>query len=126
MTTPRAILRDSALVLPLLAGVGAWLHGPVGAAGVVASGLLTLLNLAVLAWVVDRVVRATATGEGAGGAIGVITGKTIIVLMAYGALLSAFPAPSVALGLGAGLFGLVVRGTVDAWRANDDVVAEES
>jgi protein-S-isoprenylcysteine O-methyltransferase Ste14 len=93
---------------------------------VFASGLLTLLNLAVLAWVVDRVVRATASGEGGGAAIGVITGKTIIVLMAYGALLSVFPAPSVALGLGAGLLGLVIRGTVDAWRAKGDVVAEES
>jgi hypothetical protein len=113
MTTPRTILRDSALALPLLAGLGGWLEGVWGATGVFASGLVTLLNLALLAWLVDRIVRATAAGNGGGGAIALVFGKMLFVLGAYGALLSVFPALSVALGLGAGIVGLTVRAVAD-------------
>src|SRR6187549_2568341 len=62
MTTQRTILRDSALALPFLAGLDAWLEGPWGAVGVLASGLVTLVNLGLLALLVDRLARATAAG----------------------------------------------------------------
>ncbi len=109
MTTQRTILRDSALALPFLAGLGAWLEGPWGGVGVVASGLVTLMNLALLGWLVDRLVRATAAGSGGGGAVPLIFGKMMLVLAAFWALLATFPAITVALGLGAGIAGLMAQ-----------------
>ncbi len=124
MTTPRTILRDSALALPFLAALGAWLEGSWGAFGVVASGVITLANLAVLAWIVDRLVHAAATGEGGGAAVAVIFGKGLVALSAYALLLASFSGPSVALGFGAGLVGLVAYGVGEALRAPTASVEE--
>lgn len=115
MTTPRTILRDCALALPPLVGVGAWLWGPWGALGVAASGLLSLLNLAVLAWLVDRVVRVTSAGGGA-GAMAVVLAKPLVALGGYALLLAFFEPLPVALGLGAVILGLAVQGVVEALR----------
>lgn len=125
MTTPTTILRDSALVLPLLVGVGAWLDGLWGAVAVAVSGLVALLNLAALAFVVRRLVAATTAGRGAGGAVLLILGKMVVVLAVYWGLLMAFEPLSVAIGLISVIFGLAIRGAIDALHLPDTLPVEE-
>ncbi|MBW1879911.1 MAG: hypothetical protein JRJ84_16230 [Deltaproteobacteria bacterium] len=125
MITPRTILRDSALAIPLLVPVGYWFEGALGALAVVASGLVALGNLALLAWLVHRVMDS-ATQGGGGGAVLLVMGKLVIVLCAYAALLSLFPPLGVALGLGAAVLGLSARGTIEALRIPSATPAEEA
>jgi hypothetical protein len=115
MTTPRTILRDCALALPPLVGIGAWLWGPWGAFGVAASGVVSLLNLALLAWLVDRVVKVMTAGGGA-GALVVVLAKPLVALGGYALLLSWFDPHAVALGLGAVILGLGAQTVIEALR----------
>lgn len=116
MTATRPMLRDSALALPVLALLGAWFGGPVVAAGVVASGIVSIANLALLGWLVERMVAiAAAGGTGAGPAVLILL-KMGLVLGAFALLLAVFPPLSVALGTGAAIAGVTTRGLVESLR----------
>jgi hypothetical protein len=125
MITPRTILRDSALAIPLLIPLGYWLEGGLGALAVVLSGLVAIGNLALLAWLVHRLVQS-ATHGGGGGVVLLVMGKLVIVLGAYAVLLALFPPIGVALGLGAAVLGLSVRGTIEALRIPSATQFEEA
>jgi len=126
MITPRTILRDSALAIPLLVPLGYWLEGALGAIAVVASGLVAIGNLALLAWLVRRLVNSATRGGGGGVVVLLVMGKLVIVLCAYAVLLSLLPPLGVALGLGAAVLGLSVRGTLEALRIPTATEAEEA
>ena len=58
------MLRDALLALPIVVGLGFWLEGSWAAAGVVVSGLATVVNL----WVIMMLTyRLTASLDGEGG-----------------------------------------------------------
>lgn len=108
MITPKTILRDSALALPGVVVVAAWVDGWLGALGALVAGLVALGNLALLSWLVRRVVRVMAAGGGAGPAV-VLAVKSVVVVALFLGLVVVFPPRSVALGLGAAILGLSVR-----------------
>ena len=125
MTPPTLLLRDCALLVPVLAGVGAWLGGPWASLSVGVSGAVAVLNLGALFFVVDRLVKAAESGEGAGAAVALVFGKMLLVGALFGGLLTVLDARWGALGLITVIFGLAVRGALDALARPSPEAAED-
>lgn len=108
----RPILRDSALLIAPLAGLGAWLGGAWMAVGVVVAGLVSLGNLALLGWIVGKLATAMeAEGDASAAApAGALAFKSLLALGVYGGLMFAFDPLAIALGLGAVVLGVCIRG----------------
>lgn len=116
--TPRTILRDSALTLPVLVVVSSWVGGAQAAAVVSVSGALALLNLVTFAWLTARLMRALEANRG--GAMGLfLVLKTFVVLGAYLALVTVLDPIWVGVGLAGTLLGFGIAGLRLAWQTAD-------
>jgi hypothetical protein len=111
MTPIHAILRDTAACLILAIGAGFWLGGAMGAVGVAATGGAVLLNLFVIGRLVPRL-TAYMAGTDPGGvvAVGVLGLKFPVMLIAVTVLVTFFGGTPVALGMGALVVAIFVRG----------------
>lgn len=109
MTTLPPILRDSALPLPFVVLPALVLGDLQLAIGTLLAGVLSVLNLALLGLLIDRVARSTASGAPSGVAGFLLSGKLVASLAVFGWLLLVFPPLSVPLGLGAVIGGLCVH-----------------
>lgn len=120
----RPMLRDAGVALAALtagAGVfgGAWV-----ALATAVSGLMTIVNFALLAALLRLSARATAAGRGAGPALALLFLKTGLLLVVFMGLVSIFGTIGPALGAGTVVLALTVRGLVDALTVSDDELPE--
>ena len=83
-----------------------------------------MANFAALAWVIRLVSRAAAAGRGTGPAMALIFGKSILLLVVFGGLVSLFGSLAPALGAGSVILGLCTRGVLDALTVSDDELPE--
>jgi len=121
MTTPRTILRDSAIALTVL--VGACLLVGVGAAlTVLASGLMALANFAALAWAVSQLMGDDR--RYAGLATGVLMLHGGVLIGGFAMLMSTLDPVLVGLGASAVVLGALSRGLADAF-VTPALMAEE-
>lgn len=122
MIQPETILRDTAIALVPLVGVGAALDGWLGALGVVATGLIVLANLWVLGKLVRRLTAAMAGEDGTGGmAVYVLLLKFPLILALTVPLVWVFGGIPVAVALSALMFAVFFRGTVMLFQTPGDV-----
>jgi hypothetical protein len=127
MIQPETILRDTALTLPFLVGVGAVLEGGWGALGVVVAGVLVLGNL----WVLGRLVRrltASMAGEDDGGGFAVyVLLLKLPLFLGLGALLVwVFGGVPVGIALSSLVFAVFLRGVVMLVQDTRDDLAQRS
>ncbi len=101
-----AIVKSTALSLPVPVVIGAW-FGTEMAVTAALAGALMLANLATMAWVGPRFVRSLADGEGGGLWGPMLFVKTGLMLGLTVELAQRLPAEGVALGLSPILFGTV-------------------
>jgi len=106
------MIRDSALFLPILVGVGACLHGWLGALGVAVAGVVALGSLWVLVRLVTRLSADQAAGRPAVVPALLLAAKFALALPIYAGLMFAFGAVEVALGISTVVLGLTVGGLV--------------
>lgn len=116
--TPRMILRDSALTLPVLVVVAGWVGGPQAAAVVSVSGALSLLNLVTFAWLTARLTRALEADRGAAMGLFLVL-KTFVVIGAYLALATVLDPVWVGVGLAGSILGFGIAGLRLAWQTAD-------
>jgi len=116
MKIKTTLLRETALAVPLLVISGTLVGGTWGAFATAVCGLVALLNLGAMWFIVDRLVQATASGQGGGAAIGLLFGKMTLLLVVYAGLLALFEPIYVLLGLALVLSGLAVFGVVNGLR----------
>lgn len=84
MTNHRLILRDALLVLPVLVAVGFWAEGAWLATGVLASGVVTVVNLWVIMMLTYRLTAALETQNGQLPLVGILgLLKVPVVLVVY-------------------------------------------
>ncbi len=122
MTTPQTILRESLLVLPLLAVLGFAVSGVQGGVPVMLGGLLAVVNFAALAWALGHMFE----GDTLVDPTGVVIVKTTGSLLAWVGLMVLFSPVWVLVGANTVLIGIVIRGTLDAFSdASPVVLAEE-
>jgi hypothetical protein len=117
MTDSTAMVRDSALLLPLAVGIGwGWL-GPSAAGAVLASGLVGIGNLWLAGRLVRKLSRAVERGEPGGPVVGLLASKFAVLLGAYALLLWLLDPLAVALGVlvvpAAATVGGLVRAALD-------------
>lgn len=123
MTTPQTILRESLVVLPLLAALGFAVSGVDGVVPVVLGGLLSVVNFAALAWALGHLFKGDAVVD----PTGVVIVKTTGSLLAWAGLMVVFSPVWVLVGANTVLIGIVIRGTLDAFsNAAPVVLAEET
>ena len=120
----RTMMRDSAMVLACLVAIAGLFSGWALALGTLVSGLAAMANFAALAWVIRLVSRAAAAGRGTGPAMALIFGKSILLLVVFGGLVSLFGSLAPALGAGSVILGLCTRGVLDALTVSDDELPE--
>ena len=102
MTNHRLILRDALLVLPVLVAVGFWVDGAWLASGVLASGIVTVVNLWVIMMLTYRLTAALETQNGQLPLIGVLGLVKVPVVMAVYTLIAQ------TFGLMAAFLGILV------------------
>jgi len=113
MIQPETILRDTALALLPLIGVGALLDGAWGALGVLCTGVVVLANLWVLGRLIRRLTASMAGEDDAGGlAVFVYLLKFPLLLGVAVPLVWAFGGLAVAVAFSALVFAVFVRGVV--------------
>lgn len=105
------LMTDTATAAGLLSLVAVFVADADHALGVAAGAVLTLVNVAAMGWLVQRVVTATAEGRSAGVAATLLGLKGVVVLMAWTALASVFPPIAVATGVASLVLGLFARST---------------
>lgn len=120
----RTMMRDSAMALACLVAIAGLFSGWALALGTLVSGLAAMANFAALAWVIRLVSRAAAAGRGTGPAMALIFGKSILLLVVFGGLVSLFGSLAPALGAGSVILGLCTRGVLDALTVSDDELPE--
>ena len=120
----RTMMRDSAMALACLVAIAGLFSGWALALGTLVSGLAAMANFAALAWVIRLVSRAAAAGRGTGPAVALIFGKSILLLVVFGGLVSLFGSLAPALGAGSVILGLCTRGVLDALTVSDDELPE--
>jgi hypothetical protein len=130
MTIPQTLLRDTAISLVPLVGVGAWIGGFWGLLGTLCTGLAVLANLWVLSRLVTMVTSAMeGDGEGAGLAGLFMLFKLPIVLGVATLLVWLFGPIPVVLGMCALMIAVFVRGVIFMFQgsrdASDDVIEGE-
>jgi len=101
-----AIVKSTALSLPVPVVIGAWFGAEMAVTAALA-GTLMLANLATMAWVGPRFVRSLADGEGGGLWGPILFMKTGLMLGLTVELAQRMPAEGVALGLSPIFFGTV-------------------
>lgn len=105
MMNPASILRDSAIVLALLSIGGAFVGG-VWTLGILAGGLLAVLNL----FLISRLVARLAAGESSGAAMGAgLLLKTALSLGGLWLAMRSLHPPAVLLGLGTVISAIALR-----------------
>ncbi len=111
MVSRRTMILDSALALVPLAII-AGIVGPSTLAGTLASGLVALLNLALLGWLAKRVTDNLAAGRtrSAGLAAAVLGAKSLVVLGILALLLTTLDPLGVALGISCVVLGALLGG----------------
>ncbi len=111
MTNHRLMLRDALLALPIVVGIGFWLEGSWAAAGVVVSGLATVVNLWVIMMLTYRL-TASLDGEGGNlpliGVLGLL--KVPVALAIYTLIATYFGLLSAFLGLLVLMSPVTIRG----------------
>lgn len=118
---PETVLRDTAIALLPMVAAGAYLGGWWGALGTACTGLFVLGNLFVLGKLVRRLTAFMAGQDPQGGlAIAFLVVKFPLALGLITLLAWAFDGMSVALGMGAMVFAVLVRGFVDLMRSPPD------
>ncbi|MFT6146026.1 MAG: hypothetical protein ACJAZO_003784 [Myxococcota bacterium] len=122
MTTPQTILRESLLVLPLLAVLGFAVSGVQGGVPVMLGGLLSVVNFAALAWALEHMFE----GDTLVDPTGVVIVKTTGSLLAWAGLMVLFSPIWVLVGANTVLIGIVIRGTLDALLDAGPMLAEET
>lgn len=122
MTTPRNILTESLVVLPILAVLGFALSGVWGVVPVLLGGLLSIVNFAALAWALDRMFA----GDSVGDPTAVIILKTTGSLLAWVGLIMVFNPLWVLVGANTVLIGIVTRSTRDGLSQSPMMLAEEA
>ena len=120
----RTMMRDSAMALACLVAIAGLFSGWALALGTLVSGLAAMANFAALAWVIRLVSRAAAAGRGTAPAMALIFGKSILLLVVFGGLVSLFGSLAPALGAGSVILGLCTRGVLDALTVSDDELPE--
>ena len=120
----RTMMRDSAMALACLVAIAGLFSGWALALGTLVSGLAAMANFAALAWVIRLVSRAAAAGRGTAPAMALIFGKSILLLVVFGGLVSLFGSLAPALGAGSVILGLCTRGVLDALKVSDDELPE--
>ncbi len=115
MTHPRTLLRDTTLALLGLSVVSFGLGGEDMARGVLLGGGVTVVNLAVLAWLTSRLTRRLHEGQGAGLG-GLVALKTLAVLLALGTLLTLTSPVGIAVGVTGAMSAFGLSGFRAAWR----------
>ena len=120
----RTMMRDSAMALACLVAIAGLFSGWALAVGTLVSGLAAMANFAALAWVIRLVSRAAAAGRGTAPAMALIFGKSILLLVVFGGLVSLFGSLAPALGAGSVILGLCTRGVLDALTVSDDELPE--
>ena len=120
----RTMMRDSAMALACLVAIAGLFSGWALALGTLVSGLAAMANFAAVAWVIRLVSRAAAAGRGTGPAMALIFGKSILLLVVFGGLVSLFGSLAPALGAGSVILGLCTRGVLDALTVSDDELPE--
>lgn len=120
----RTMMRDSAMALACLVAIAGLFSGWALALGTLISGLAAMANFAALAWVIRLVSRAAAAGRGTAPAMALIFGKSILLLVVFGGLVSLFGSLAPALGAGSVILGLCTRGVLDALKVSDDELPE--
>ena len=120
----RTMMRDSAMALACLVAIAGLFSGWALALGTLVSGLAAMANFVALAWVIRLVSRAAAAGRGTAPAMALIFGKSILLLVLFGGLVSLFGSLAPALGAGSVILGLCTRGVLDALTVSDDELPE--
>ncbi len=106
MTTPGTLLRDAAALLAVGMLVAAWSGGLGASLGFAASGALTVANLVAITVVVKKLLSGAAPMW----VVPVLIGKTALIALFVGWLLTVFPVAAVLSGFGVGLFAITLRG----------------
>ncbi|TVQ87311.1 MAG: hypothetical protein EA397_18515 [Deltaproteobacteria bacterium] len=111
MTQIYAILRDTALLLLPMIGLGGWVDGLWGAVGVVVGGLVVLSNLWLAARLTPRLSGWFAGTDSAGAVAGIVMVlKTPLLLAVFTLLAMTFGAWAVLFSLGSFVLAVFVRG----------------
>jgi hypothetical protein len=118
------LTRDCTATLALLVLGTWWVGGAELAFATSVSGVVAIVNVLLLAIVVRVMTRAAAAERGAGLALGLLAGKSLFVLVAFGLLVSTFGSIAPAIGAGSVVLALTLRGFADALLVSDDELPE--
>jgi len=106
MSNFQAMWFDSAAALAALVAFAFATQGAGFAFGVGVSGLAAIANLALMYWLVSRIVSAMAAGKSSAGVGLLLGGKLVIILGVVFALLQFFPGEAVAMGVASTVLGM--------------------
>lgn len=111
MTNHRLILRDALLVLPVLVAVGFWAEGSWLATGVLASGVVTVVNLWVIMMLTYRLTAALETQNGQLPLVGLLgLVKVPVVMVVYTLIAQTFGLLAAFLGILVLMAPVCIRG----------------